>query len=224
MPMPASKRGFTLVEVLASIAAFTIVFLAGFGGIGKLLLTQDQNYARTLAASAAMLIADWHHRMQMDGTFAVSNLAKSITDASGGTVASDSSHLLFTVPVANVANVKWRGYDYNWTAANTPDTGAGKDTFYLFNSNPTLSLTAPATPITLNLANDPANKFTAYEYSMLLVSISPPSAKEADSKLTFRQISFWYGPPQILNDMRTSAPNITLELVGRFVIADTYAP
>lgn len=56
----ASARGFTLIEVIGAVFAFVIAFLAGSATFARLLQQQNLNYQRTLAASAAMLLVDWH--------------------------------------------------------------------------------------------------------------------------------------------------------------------
>ena len=49
------RAGFTLVEIVAALGAFSIAFLSGFAAIGALMIRQDINYRCTVASSAAML-------------------------------------------------------------------------------------------------------------------------------------------------------------------------
>jgi hypothetical protein len=206
-----SASAFSLVEILAAIMAFTLVFLAGFAGISRLMLTQDQNYARTVAASAVMLIADWHHRKQASG----SAYSTSITNSGLGVITNDTSGLLTVITNTNVANITWKGLDFAWSSANSP---AVTDTFAVFNRHP--SAMPPGT-IGFSLAGPTE---TTSEYDTLLVCISPPSSRESDSKLDFRQYSFWYAAAPIISGLRTGSDRNTLQLVGRYVIADTFVP
>jgi prepilin-type N-terminal cleavage/methylation domain-containing protein len=50
-----ARSGFTLVEIVAALGAFSIAFLAGFAAIGALMIRQDINYRATVAGSAAMM-------------------------------------------------------------------------------------------------------------------------------------------------------------------------
>lgn len=50
------NKGFTLVEIVAALGAFSIAFLSGFAAIGALMIRQDINYRSTVAASAAMIL------------------------------------------------------------------------------------------------------------------------------------------------------------------------
>jgi prepilin-type N-terminal cleavage/methylation domain-containing protein len=49
-----ARRGFTLIEVIGAVAAFTIAFLAGSAAFARLLQQQNTTYHRTLAASAVV--------------------------------------------------------------------------------------------------------------------------------------------------------------------------
>jgi len=52
-----SKNGFTLIEVIGAMAAFTIAFLAGVAAFTKLYQTSVINYQRTLAGIGAIMWA-----------------------------------------------------------------------------------------------------------------------------------------------------------------------
>jgi hypothetical protein len=56
LPRAQARTGFTLVEIVAALGAFSIAFLAGFAAIGALMIRQDINYRSTVAGSAAILL------------------------------------------------------------------------------------------------------------------------------------------------------------------------
>lgn len=205
--------GFSFVEVLAAMMVFTLVFLTGFAGIGRLMLIQDQSYARTIASSAALLVADWHHRRQQEG----GRFAISLTQVSLGVVGNPGTNdcLLTKVPNSHVADIVWKGSDFSWNSSNKPEAS---DEFYVFNRTPSIM---PVGTEQIDLAHP---RSSVCEYDALLLCVSPPSARESDSKLTFRQITFWHGPPSIVQGLRSGHEMNTLVLVGRYVIADTFAP
>lgn len=90
-----ARRGFTLIEVIGAVAAFTIAFLAGSAAFARLLQQQNTTYHRTLAASAAMLLTDWHVDKNSPGA--------------GDFIASTTDIL---DPVGSVSNVQFKGEDY----------------------------------------------------------------------------------------------------------------
>ena len=92
------KSGFTLIEILAAMGAFILVFLAGSAGLMRLMQTQTLNQQRTVAASAAMLLADWH----------ASKSPHSEDDAINDIYGAGNLLQTVCVPAAMPA-VKWRG-------------------------------------------------------------------------------------------------------------------
>ncbi len=91
-----ARRGFTLIEVIGAVAAFTIAFLAGSAAFARLLQQQTTTYHRTLAASAAMLLTDWHVDKNCPGT---GDFLTSTTD--------------ILDPAGSVSNVEFKGEDYS---------------------------------------------------------------------------------------------------------------
>jgi hypothetical protein len=57
-------------------------------------------------------------------------------------------------------------------------------------------------------------------YGSLIVTISAASNREADSHLTWRQMTMWYGSAA---GVRGNKPT-SLEYVGRYLVPDTWAP
>lgn len=101
MPMPRSRSGFTLIEILCAMGAFILVFLTGSGGLMRLMMTQTINQQRTVAASAAMLLADWHTTKSVAASGVndfETDIDGTIADVIGG-----------TGTVSTLTNVKWRG-------------------------------------------------------------------------------------------------------------------
>lgn len=243
-PMSRPDSGFTLIEVLVSIGAFVLVFLAGFAGIGRLMVTQNANFSRTVGASAAMIMARWHaERPSANG------LVGNLTDPAfnGGT-----TNLLteVTVNVRRAMNqwgvagndvIVFRGTDFiGTTTPSTADFGGmasppanpyegysedpakSKDRFFVFNSGG-ISDQANGGEL-LDLSNPSGNAFVPSEYDCLLVAISAPSSREADSKASFRQVTMWCGPPLPTQNLRHGWSPITFVMVGRYLLADTIIP
>lgn len=57
-------------------------------------------------------------------------------------------------------------------------------------------------------------------YGSLIVTISATSNREADSHLTWRQMTLWYGSA---SGVQANKPT-SLEYVGRYLVPDTWAP
>jgi type II secretory pathway pseudopilin PulG len=159
------RHAFTLVEVLAAIGAFSLVFLSGTGAIAQLTRTQSTNYQRVVAGTAAMLLADWHATratQQVPQLDFATNTSSTVPDA--------------TRPLRRILAppaLRFVGGDH----------GAG-DAIYVF--NPDIVTDGSAAPGTTQL------DFTAYR--SLILSLSPPTpTPETDSGTYFRQLSFWQG-------------------------------
>lgn len=54
------RAGFSLIEVLAAIGLFSLMFLAAAGAVGSLTSAQSLNYQRAVSSAAVLLLADWH--------------------------------------------------------------------------------------------------------------------------------------------------------------------
>ena len=173
------RRGFTLVEVIGAVTAFTIAFLAGSAAFARLLQQQTVNYHRSLGSAAAMLLTDWHVDAN-NGNDLVTNIADGTPDPVV------TSKPLYRLPSIG-GQVRFKNADYV----------AGDDVCVFH---------AAASGHDLRL------------YGSLVVTISPPSAREADSLLTWRQMTMWYGSVEgVLNNRSTS-----LEFVGRYLVPDTH--
>ena len=109
-------------------------------------------------------------------------------DAGSGAFLGNTSPLLDAITPG--PQVKFKGADYI--------TG---DSMYVF--KPTVSLTSV--------------------YASLIITVSPQSAQEtpnvpgeADEKMTWRQLTFWYGSP---NKVQASGP-CSVEYIGRYLVPD----
>jgi hypothetical protein len=80
----AIQNGFTLIEIIGSVSAFTIAFLAGTSAFAILYKHQMVSTQRSISASAAMLIMDWHAR-------------KEVSDLGSGLIA-NTADLLWKIP------------------------------------------------------------------------------------------------------------------------------
>lgn len=168
----ASARGFTLIEVVGATFAFSIAFLSGSAAFARLLQQETVSYHRTLGASAAMLLTDWH-----------------VDKGAGGFLGHTTgvNDPLRTITLG--PNIVFKGGD--------PDAA---DTYCLFNQS--------ADSVDLKL------------YGQLLVAVSAPGAREADSHIAWRQLTFYYASTTAV----TGAKPCTLESVGRYLVPDDIQP
>lgn len=57
-------------------------------------------------------------------------------------------------------------------------------------------------------------------YRGLIVTVSRPGQPEADSRMRWRQLTFWYGDRQAVRDGK----RVSLEYVGRYLVPDQWGP
>jgi hypothetical protein len=192
-----------MIEVMGSIALFSLVFLAGTGYLAQLLMIQGMNQQRTFAGTAAMLITDWH----VDRAVAI---APSTRDLVATTTAAGDDLLVeqFSPRPAPWDNVTFSGGEIT-------RSGPDADRMFTFAG---ATVADARTGANLDLAR----------YRDLLVTISPPSAPEADAKLSFRQVAFWYLPPGALaratGGQATAANPVVAQFLGRYLLPDCYHP
>lgn len=170
------RSGFTLIEVLAAMGAFLLVFLTGSGGLMRLMQAQTANQQRAIAASAAMLLADWHSTVSAGSPHAFES---DIYDAGNThTIANPS-----TYTVGTLTNIRFRGA--------TPDPAEHVYTFPL-----TTSIYPAAKVGTAGHFAQPAPtlplKLDAYQQLVFTVT---PSIQEPGSGMKFQVVTFWYGDP-----------------------------
>jgi prepilin-type N-terminal cleavage/methylation domain-containing protein len=177
-----ARRGFTLIEVIGAVAAFTIAFLAGSAAFARLLQQQTTTYHRTLAASAAMLLTDWHVDKNSPGTDGFLVSTTDILDAPGTDTLFDNRNLQFS------------NEDGSSTAADADVVRVFKPSVSGFDDR------ALAT------------------FRSLVITVSPPSATEADSTMTWRQVTFWQGHAE---NVLLKKPT-TLHFLARFLIPDQH--
>lgn len=194
-----THAGFTLVEVVAAMGAFTVAFLAGFAAIGTFMIRQDMNYQRTVASAAVMLIADRHahHSAQLSATSAAAATQSSLREICIG---SSATHAYLQYVTPTMSKVRFKGGDMDKINDKifVFRTGAIKDPLMV---DPVGS----ASPARVNL-ND---------YQNIIVTMSVPNT-EADSGIDFTQVSLWYGYREdLINNVDT-----TVEFLGRFLVAD----
>jgi len=68
--------------------------------------------------------------------------------------------------------------------------------------------------------NPSANNVDLKIYGSLIVTMSVPSRQEADSRLTWRQVTMWYGSA---TGVQANQP-ASLEYVGRYLVPDNHTP
>lgn len=157
------RIGFTLIEVVGAVAAFTIAFLAGSAAFARLLQQQNTSYQRTLAASAAMLVADWNVDKRVKGAGAgFLNNTADLLEPPGGTPATetlkDNTHLHF------------QGDD------------AGKDdTIRVFRK------------AVLGYENKELETYQSLVLTVSPVSLDESSAPGGIALIRWRQVTFWQG-------------------------------
>jgi type II secretory pathway pseudopilin PulG len=159
-----NKSAFTLIEVLAAVGAFTIAFLAGFAAIGTFMIKQDAAYQRTIAATAAMLLADQH--LRYTGSLTAAQAALPASGSMTQRAIAGANPLL--VAASPTATITKRGGDFV--------TG---DKYFVFAAG---TITDP----TLNSA-----QFDLSEYQALVITTSATVADTAGVYQT--QANFWYG-------------------------------
>lgn len=198
MSVSLSKSGFTLIEVLAAVGAFTIAFLAGFATIGTFMIRQDMNYQRTQAAAAAQFLTEWHTNKVI--TAAAGSRPDFIGSASGA-----AASYPLQMPWSKASNeVK------TYVTYKGGDMAKGTDELFIFSDDCTLG----------------AKTLKNHGFGMrhLIVTVSPPiseaqSGTETFGAITFRQISFWYGSKSDILALSASAKT-TIEFLGRYMIAE----
>jgi len=167
MRTPSSRAGFTLIEILASMGAFILVFLTGSAGLMRLMQTQTINQQRTVAASAALLLTDWH------ATKSPLSENQFLNDITGA-----------PTPIATMVGVpSWPG------SSNTPNSIKWKGL--------RLDLIAPSGLLLyfMPTATSPTGEvldLTAYKD--ILFSVSDQKT-DWSSGMTFHAVSFWQGDP-----------------------------
>jgi hypothetical protein len=109
-----SHNAFTLIEIIGSVSAFTIAFLAGTSAFAILLKHQMISTQRSISAAAAMFIMDWH--------------AKKEVSAVGSGLVVNISDLLYAIPGRET--VKLNG-NINYFGGDADDD----DRIMLFKSN-----------------------------------------------------------------------------------------
>lgn len=218
-----SRRGFTLVEVLAAVGAFTIAFLAGFAAIGTFMLRQDHNFQRTQAAAAAMFLSEWHANWvtRPSATAAASGARPRFGDSdtpvptAGFTASGSILKMIWKKDPALTSNYKYitfRGGD-----GNSGPNVAKTDDLFIFNSGKIDdSQGIPDNAIYMDELQ--------YGFKDLIVSVSSSSSETVGS-YTFpvRQLTFWYGSP---NDVSaaSSSNKTTVEFLGRYMIMEPILP
>jgi len=184
----ASRRAFTLVEVIGALAAFTIAFLSGSAAFARLLQQQTVNYHRSLGAAAAMLLTDWHADANDTDDF-LTNTAYEPADP----IATPPARPLQRLSGPGLAQFK--GGD--WQPAT--------DRICVFLDR---VQDGPDPVIDLKL------------YRGLIVTVSPPGTGESDSRIRWRQLTFWYGDRAAVRDGK----QVSLDFVGRYLVPDTWSP
>jgi type II secretory pathway pseudopilin PulG len=192
MPMPSSRGGFTLIEILCAMGAFILVFLTGSGGLMRLMMTQTNNQQRTVAASAALLLADWHTSKYISAPASfLTNISDVVDPTPTGTVAGMTNNWGATL---SDKKKHWRG--------ELPD---GSEKVYTFKTS------AAAGPYALA-------DLAAYQQIIVTVSDKPidVSTAEPTTGMKFHVVTFWYG------DKTSAMTNISdrFEHLGSYLMPD----
>lgn len=224
MSRAPSRFAFTLVEVIASIGIFAIAFLVGASAISAFLLKQEENYQRTVASSAAMLIVDAGYRENRllchGGTATGPNLVSGGNGALCG--------LLKAVPAGWYSKTRFKG-----GPPNIIGSGDYCFVFYRGEDSPSDSSSLPlesTVGYTRNRANSfvPLRELNIAEYRSLIVVISGARSMEQFSStvsatvvkspdgIEWRRMTFWYGyAPDVLGGKAS-----TVTYLGTFLYAD----
>lgn len=120
-------RGFSLIEVIIATGAFVTVFLAGTSGFMRMWMRQEMVQQGTLAAAAAITVADWHATQVLAAPAARPAFADSLAGVQG--LADDTGRTIVDLP-----GVDWRGPPpapgdriYRFKASATPASGTAID-------------------------------------------------------------------------------------------------
>jgi prepilin-type N-terminal cleavage/methylation domain-containing protein len=200
------NAGFTLVEVLAAVTIFIIAFLSGTACISQLLVNETMQYQRTMAGTAAMLLADYHVRHALAEGAAPADLIGNTASIGAGLPTPLLTEQFSSEPTP------WDNLVFS-----DGDFAPGDRVFAFVPGPVTDSLSSAA----LDLS----------EYQCLLLTVSP-SVVEADSHLAFRQVSFWYLPSNVLAAVAptsgapayTTAHPASAVFLGRYLLPDRYQP
>ncbi len=203
------RRGFTIVEVLISVTVFILAFLSGMACIAQLLLNQNINYQHVVAGTGVMLLTDWHVRRAIAEAPLAPAPAADTADFLTHTTSGTSPILVerFSAAAPAWSNIDFLGGEFVPVAPNA-------DRVFSFSATAADTMSGA----TLDLS----------EYQSLLVTVSPAATKEADAKIAFRQVAFWYIPA---NDLAgaiaggyTAAHPASARFVGRYLVPDQYLP
>jgi prepilin-type N-terminal cleavage/methylation domain-containing protein len=202
--MSRASNGFTLVEILASVSIFVIVFLSSTACIAHLLLDQNLSYQRTVAGTAAMILTNWHvERSIAESSPKLGFIANTTTGP--GQILTEK----FSTQAVPWSNIVFNTGDF----IGTP--GPSADRVFSFSGT---TVTDGVNGASIDLS----------EYQNLVVTVSPPSGREADSKMSFCQVSLWYLPANNLADAisnaYTPADPTHAQFLGRYLVPDTYIP
>jgi type II secretory pathway pseudopilin PulG len=192
--MPSSRSGFTLIEILCAMGAFILVFLTGSGGLMRLMMTQTTNQQRTVAASAALLLADWHAAKSVAVAPAASNFETNVLDFATHNV---------TYPTVSSLTSMWPASDTDKKKFWRGPLPHGTENIYTFMTSTAL-LGAPYAA-TLDLA----------AYQQIIFTITTPSTADATG-MKFHVVTFWYGDPV------STTTNIAdrFEFLGSYLMPD----
>jgi prepilin-type N-terminal cleavage/methylation domain-containing protein len=212
MSAPA-RNGFTLIEVMAAVGAFTIAFLTGFAAIGTFMIKQDLNYQRTVAASAAMFLAKWHSDKVLAGTGGTRPVLVNATVANSTASGPATSHplkMLFPQSASQLTTASGGVYPITFKGG---DFSRGNDALYMFNSGATMT----------GAGSNSINTALRYDILNLVVSIAPTvnESVSGGNNIPLTQVSFWYGTPADVQ-AASSTSLTTLQFLGRFIIADPF--
>lgn len=183
------RAGFTLVEVLAAIGLFSLMFLAAAGAVGSLASEQSLTYQRAVSGAAMLLLADWHTTRAVQQT----PQQDFLTNAASASPSTTVPLRLLTTPPA----LRFVGGEH--------DPG---DALLVFNPGTVTDAAADGAQLSLDA------------YRRLVLTLSAPSLKEADSGTIFRQLSFWQGS----RDEVLAGKAGTVRFLARFLIADRCEP
>jgi prepilin-type N-terminal cleavage/methylation domain-containing protein len=202
-----SNKGFTLIEVLAAVGAFTIAFLAGFAAIGTFMLKQDMNYQRTVAAGAAAFLSEWHANKTLQSTGASRPRFGDSDSPIPASFSASGSILKLAIKKgsSNLNHITFKGGD-----ARTP-SDALLDDLFVFETG------------SVSDGNGNTVDLSSFGYDMenLIVTVSSSSAETVGSTtLPVRQVSFWYGSRSDVLSVSASSKT-TVQFLGRYAIMES---